>query len=179
MRDYFTICTKVSLGDLFFVIRPNQNMSAYNRINRKHVDFVLCDPKTMQPRLAVELDDKSHSSPDRQERDEFVDSVFQIASLPLVHVPARLAYSTEELSQLFKQALHPANTQPEKKEALEKTGDPAGTSPVSTSSEKPLCPKCGIPMVVRTAKKGINSGKLFYGCSNYPKCQEIAPFSEP
>ena len=37
----------------------------------------------------------------------------------------------------------------------------------------PICPKCGALLVLRTAKKGINSGQQFYGCSNYPKCRYI------
>ncbi|MBR6736249.1 MAG: topoisomerase DNA-binding C4 zinc finger domain-containing protein, partial [Oscillospiraceae bacterium] len=36
-----------------------------------------------------------------------------------------------------------------------------------------LCPKCGNPMVLRKATKGVNSGKEFYGCSNFPKCRGI------
>ncbi|HKM03142.1 MAG TPA: NERD domain-containing protein [Lachnospiraceae bacterium] len=36
-----------------------------------------------------------------------------------------------------------------------------------------ICPKCGAQLVLRTAKKGINAGKQFYGCSNYPKCRYI------
>lgn len=36
-----------------------------------------------------------------------------------------------------------------------------------------LCPKCGAPMVKRTARKGARAGKPFYGCSNYPKCRGI------
>lgn len=39
--------------------------------------------------------------------------------------------------------------------------------------EKPkekVCPKCGKPLVLRTAKKGDNSGNQFWGCSGFPKC---------
>lgn len=35
------------------------------------------------------------------------------------------------------------------------------------------CPKCGALLVLRTAKRGANIGKEFYGCSNYPKCRYI------
>lgn len=31
----------------------------------------------------------------------------------------------------------------------------------------PLCPRCGAPMVVRTARYGKRKGKAFWGCSNY------------
>lgn len=34
-----------------------------------------------------------------------------------------------------------------------------------------LCPRCGAPMVKRTATKGPNAGKGFYGCSNFPRCR--------
>lgn len=35
------ICPKVSLADIFYVTRPDINMPYYNKINRKHVDFLL------------------------------------------------------------------------------------------------------------------------------------------
>lgn len=37
------------------------------------------------------------------------------------------------------------------------------------NGEAPTCPKCGAPMVIRRSK----FGKLFYGCSKYPKCNGI------
>jgi len=38
----------------------------------------------------------------------------------------------------------------------------------------PTCPKCGKPMMLRTAQKGKNSGKQFWGCTGYPECKNIA-----
>ena len=37
------------------------------------------------------------------------------------------------------------------------------------SAEAKTCPKCGAPMIMRRSR----FGKLFYGCSNYPKCNGI------
>ena len=34
----------------------------------------------------------------------------------------------------------------------------------------PDCPKCGSPMVLRTARRGRNAGNSFWGCSDYPNC---------
>src|SRR5687768_12144430 len=77
---------KVGLGDVFYA-KPS-DYSKYrtytNKIDRKHVDFLLCDQKTIRPILGIELDDKSHQRLDRQERDEFVENVFVKAKLPLV-----------------------------------------------------------------------------------------------
>lgn len=33
------------------------------------------------------------------------------------------------------------------------------------------CPTCGGVMVLRTAKKGRNPGRKFYGCARYPRCR--------
>lgn len=40
----------------------------------------------------------------------------------------------------------------------------------SVQSDAPACPLCGKPMIKRVAKKGVNSGKEFWSCSDYPKC---------
>ena len=40
----------------------------------------------------------------------------------------------------------------------------------SVQEDAPLCPKCGKPMIQRVAKKGTNSGKPFWSCSDYPNC---------
>ena len=36
-----------------------------------------------------------------------------------------------------------------------------------------LCPRCGKTMVLRTATRGDNAGRKFYGCSGFPKCRYI------
>ena len=37
----------------------------------------------------------------------------------------------------------------------------------------PVCPRCNNAMVKRTAKQGVNVGKEFWGCSQYPKCKSV------
>ena len=39
------------------------------------------------------------------------------------------------------------------------------------SADTPLCPECGSPMVLRTAKRGPKAGSQFWGCSGYPRCR--------
>ena len=36
-----------------------------------------------------------------------------------------------------------------------------------------VCPRCGAALILRTAKRGVNAGNQFYGCSNYPTCKYI------
>ncbi|MGZ4981616.1 MAG: topoisomerase DNA-binding C4 zinc finger domain-containing protein [Methylobacter sp.] len=35
------------------------------------------------------------------------------------------------------------------------------------------CPKCGMPMTLRTARQGVNQGKQFLGCTGYPRCKTV------
>ena len=158
VKDRVTILAKVNLADIFFVARPKENQAYRNKIDRKHVDFLGCDPTTMKPLFGVELDDKSHSR--SVERDDFVNQVFQVAGLPLIRIPAKAAYEPNELAAQLAAYL---GGQPGSAVAM----------PVAVTGQSPLCPKCGIPMVNRTAAKGQNAGKQFWGCSNYPRCKEV------
>jgi restriction system protein len=48
---------------------------------------------------------------------------------------------------------------------------------VSDKPKDSACPLCGSVMVLRTAKKGSNSGGKFWGCTTFPKCRGTKPFS--
>jgi hypothetical protein len=164
------IVFKVNLGDLFFVSQPHQNRGAMARIDRKHVDFLLCDPGTLKPLCGIELDDSSHDRPSRQARDEFVDQVFQTAGLPLIHVPCRSFYDPAELDALLRKALSPEATPPTPspaQPAAQTPATPQTATPPPTAT--PVCPKCSVPMVLRESARGP-----FYGCPNYPKCRQTA-----
>ncbi|UNP89792.1 NERD domain-containing protein [Aeromonas encheleia] len=48
---------------------------------------------------------------------------------------------------------------------------------IETVHAVPACPKCGNPMILRTASRGENKGNPFWGCSGYPKCRGIVSSS--
>lgn len=93
---------KVRLGGL---IQPARGMSRSlrtglrNRINQKHVDFVLCRPDTLAVVGVVELDDASHGRKDRADRDDFVDKALASSGVPVLHFPARKAYVVSEVRE--------------------------------------------------------------------------------
>jgi hypothetical protein len=163
-----TICVKIGLADVLYVSRPHENISARNRIDRKHIDFLLCDPATMKPLLAVELDDSSHQRRDRQARDEFVEKALQAAGLPLLRVPVRRQYDPREVAAQVESFL------------TGRAASRAAEAAMGSESDAlaPLCPRCGIPMVQRTGTRGRHAGRQFYGCPNYPRCREIKPVAE-
>jgi len=166
LSDLALICTKVSLGDLFYAkSSDNSKYRTYtNKIDRKHVDFLVCDPKTVRPLFGIELDDKSHKRPDRQERDEFVKNVFLAAKLPLIRIPVKHSYSVAELNLLLKPYLN----------KIEASSRPLQV--IQEANSIPRCPKCGSEMILRTTKNGANEGGKFWGCSGFPKCRGILKF---
>lgn len=81
----YIVFAKVRLLDL---IEPVKGIPRYKtyfyKIQAKHVDFVLCDPKLVA-RYIIELDDSSHFAPDRQYRDWFVDEAVKGAGYEIIH----------------------------------------------------------------------------------------------
>lgn len=95
-----TYLGKVRLGDVFVTrkgLTSSRRTSARNRINQKHVDFLLVRKSDFAPLAGIELDDKSHDEEDRKERDRFVDRVFASCAIPLLHVHASATYNVAEL----------------------------------------------------------------------------------
>jgi four helix bundle suffix protein len=43
--------------------------------------------------------------------------------------------------------------------------------PPAPRAPSPACPRCGKPMVRRTARKGAQIGSPFWGCTGYPECR--------
>jgi hypothetical protein len=166
VSDSALISIKVGLGDLFYAKSndPSTFRIFTNKIDRKHVDFLLCDVRTVRPLVGLELDDKSHRRTDRQARDEFVEHVFGAAKLPLIRVPAKHSYSTTELQALLRPYLSPEGQALPSEHAAKPDGGPS-------------CPKCGSDMVLRTARSGANQGEQFWGCSTFPQCRGILKYT--
>lgn len=70
----------------------------------------------------------------------------------------------------YSERLHAARLQ-ERQRQLNLTDPPDRTD----RSEKKLCPACGREMLLRTARKGPNTGSYFWGCSGYPECKATQP----
>lgn len=93
--DRFLIFSQVSILE---ILTPENGLdsrnrySAHNRIQAKHIDFLLCEKKTTRPLVAIELDDSSHYRADRIARDDFLNEAFASAGLPLLHIKTASHY---------------------------------------------------------------------------------------
>jgi hypothetical protein len=96
--NQFRIAMKVRLGDLVDVRgQDSAAWTARNKTWQKHVDFVLCTVREVQPALVIELDDSSHGRPDRVERDGFVDGCLGAVGIRVLHVACRRGYDVRRL----------------------------------------------------------------------------------
>lgn len=156
MGARYMVCPKVALTDLFMIVRPNENVHFFNKIFRKHVDFLLCDLKTYAPAFGVEVV-KPIAKDGMREADKFIAEVFADAGVPLVHIPLSDFYEPADLISLFQLA-------------LVKAGKPA-----NGIDSVPNCPTCGKMMVLRVHRSGEERGRTYYGCIDNPHCAGVVP----
>ncbi|HSO11425.1 MAG TPA: DUF2726 domain-containing protein [Anaerolineales bacterium] len=159
VRGHYVICPKVALNDVFYIVRPNENVHFFNKIFRKHVDFLLCEPGTLKPAFGIELV-KPISRNETREADQFMENLFLSAGLPLVHVPSSDRYSEDDLTELFKLSI------------MKVKGSGSLRASAGTDSV-PMCPVCGRMMVLRIHRNEPNKGKKYYGCMDSPKCNGV------
>lgn len=101
-KEYF-IFAQVHLSTLVHDI--NDRYGAFRHIDEKSVDFVLCDKAYISVKLAIELDDKTHKNPKRQERDKEVERILKEAGVPLLRLENHGYFNQNELSQKIKNIL--------------------------------------------------------------------------
>ena len=79
------ICPKVRVLD---IIEPRTSKDHYmtllNKVQSKHIDFLVTD-NDLRIMGIIELDDNSHNKMDRQERDEFLDTILKSVGYKVVH----------------------------------------------------------------------------------------------
>lgn len=156
---HYVICPKVALNDIFYIVRPNENVHFFNKIFRKHVDFLLCEPVTLKPAIAVELV-KPVAKTETRETDQFMQDLFLSAGLPLIHVASSERYSERDLTELFQLAIT----------KVKETGPLRATA---KTDSVPMCPVCGRMMVLRIHRNGEHAGKKYYGCMDNPHCPGV------
>ena len=102
----FEVFAKVRLLDVLWLPPQVQGKQKFkNMVQSKHLDFVLCEPKTMLPTLVIELDDSSHQRAENSGRDALKDRVLSDAGLPLLRVKVCSVYDVRALASALEGAL--------------------------------------------------------------------------
>lgn len=179
----YRVFGKVRLGD---IVQPGRGLSisnrttASNKINQKHVDFVVCNASDLVVIGVVELDDKSHALEKRVARDEFVDHALTSALIPIARFQVKKGYVLQEvrakLADAFALPEEVMEAAVVEEEVVSVQPEPVvvpETPIVQVDESAPVCAKCAAVMVKRQAKNGPYAGKFFWACSAYPKCRQV------
>lgn len=165
----YRVFAKVRLADIITPLPGDKWQTRFNKINAKHVDFLLCGLTNGEPSCAVELDDRTHTANSRVERDGFIDRALKEAGVPVARFPVSRNYVGAEIMASVEAAIVGVR----QTAAVPKSV----VAPLPAMSPKPLqapsCPKCGKQMVARKAQTGANAGHSFWGCPAYPACKGI------
>ena len=152
----YVVCPKVALNDIFYIVRPNENVHFFNKIFRKHVDFLLCEPETLRPAIGIELV-RPVGRKEKSEADQFMHDLFLSAGIPLVHVPSNERYAETDVAGLLQVA-------------IKKINETGSLRAASKKDSVPMCPVCGRMMVLRIHRSGPDAGRKYYGCMDSPQC---------
>jgi len=178
----YRIFAKVRLADIIDVhkgLSVSVRQSAFNRIDGKHIDFIICNANDLSIIGAIELDDKTHRGRGRHERDQFLDRTLKAAGVPVLRIKAQSSYSIKEISSRLDSAFNISGRFRSEDNQIsidasevtdEKPNDEA-TDDYDEENIAPVCPKCGGELVKRIATKGQYAGQKFWGCANFPKCK--------
>ncbi|WP_260258395.1 DUF2726 domain-containing protein [Vibrio intestinalis] len=148
--DHGVVMSKVSMAK---VITPQATdkkrwFIAHNRIAKSHFDFIVCDPRTLDVRVAIELDDGVALNKGKMDRQKLLLHVCKSSGIPLIGATVKHSYQVGKLRRLL--AAHIDLIEPDK--------------------EVRFCKRCGSPMVVKTAAQGEFKGRRFFTCSRQPQC---------
>lgn len=108
-KDRYHLLTKVSAADVLKAgCGAATQWAAGNPIHaaKAKFDFLLCDPKTLKPLLAIHLDDLGST------RDRMVDMALAAAAVPLIRLKAAKTYTADTLGALLDAHLDDVTSKP-------------------------------------------------------------------
>ncbi|MBL9122033.1 MAG: DUF2726 domain-containing protein [Planctomycetaceae bacterium] len=108
----FHIAFKVRLADLVTCSEQAWAAGFGHMIARHHIDFVLCDYRSMDVVAAIELDDRSHARNKRVSRDRFIDDALASAGIPLIRIRAAARYNATELCESIAATTYRSSARP-------------------------------------------------------------------
>lgn len=103
------VAFKARLADLITCSERAWEEGFGHMIARHHIDFVLCDYRTTEILVAIELDDRSHEKASRRRRDRFLNQALSAAGIPLVRIQAAAIYSPTAIASALDEVLRSAH----------------------------------------------------------------------
>ncbi|SJL83027.1 DUF2726 domain-containing protein [Vibrio palustris] len=149
--EHGVVLTRVSMTSILAPYKITNKKAwfiAHNHISRSYFDYLVCDARTLEPRVVIELDNGKALDKGKAEREKLVMQVCKSANLPLIGANIKMSYQVGKLRRLL--ATHIDLIEPDK--------------------EVRFCKRCGSPMILKVASQGEYKGRRFFTCSRQPHC---------
>ncbi|GAD89939.1 hypothetical protein VHA01S_030_00140 [Vibrio halioticoli NBRC 102217] len=146
----FDIAQKVRLADIILPRNP-KDITSFNKISRKHIDFVITDSKTSKILCAIELDDRSHLTPSALKRDKVKNIALKSAGVTFFRVKTGTNYS-QQINMILADLSNSSIGYKKEK----RTKSNMGSS----------CPNCNSIDYKKINMKWPNKGKSYFECSD-------------
>lgn len=162
--DRYRILCQVRVADVVELkIAPYSKgrWSAFNRIQSKSFDFVLCDLQSTEPLLVIELNDSTHDLPNRMKRDETLHQICHSIGLPIIFQPVQFSYDVFELQGRISTAIGASTYQADDAFSFTQSEPPKTESPFG--QRRPLrllaliAPIVAIPLIIYIGTTAIQN----------------------
>jgi hypothetical protein len=107
VHDFGIVCPKPRVFEILRLLRAAEHLEDALRIDRKHIDFLICDATSGRPLCAVQIDQWDPLSQSYQMREELLHYAFERAGFPVIYVRSDQLPSGSELRQLIDDAVAP------------------------------------------------------------------------
>lgn len=144
------VMSKVNLAHVITPMATDKKQwfIANNRIAKSYFDYVVCDPRTLEVRVAIELDNGKELDKGKVDRQKLLIHVCKSAGVPLIGANIKHSYQVSRLRRLL--AAH--------------------IDLIESDKEVRFCKRCGSPMTIKIASQGEHKGRRFFTCSRQPHC---------
>ena len=96
-KNNLNIFSQVAL----YEIVTSKNIKDFNKIKSKTIDFVITDVNS-KIKLCIELDDTTHIKENRQQRDKFIEELFEQLNIKLIRIPVQSYYNLKDIEEKIK-----------------------------------------------------------------------------
>ena len=87
-----------------YAIVNASNFKDFNKIKSKTIDFVITDVNG-KILICIELDDPTHLKAKRQERDNFIETLFKELNINLIRIPVQSYYNMNDIENKIKEKI--------------------------------------------------------------------------
>ncbi len=92
----FRVFSKVRIADFVETTATGKDFYYwFNKIKSKHIDFIIWDTRESKIALGVELDGKSHNSQKMNDRDNFVNKLYEQLKFPIKRIGLGKVFADE------------------------------------------------------------------------------------